>query len=292
MPQKLLVLPQSGIRVTPADSYRLPRASADAKLNELLVEWPLPSGFQFGCYLIPHRSRFSDIARGVECSVFEKFFGNTPEHMVDAYAPYEENSLFLLVVDQSQRKAAGALRIILPSPKGLKSLNDISGEPLYVDAEQIVQYHAIADPRRCWDIGTLAVLKEYRAAASDHMVSLMLYGQLYALLRRRDIDHMVTVLDRHAYAQLTELLGVPFVSIAGSEPFSYLGSDHSRASYLHLPSVESSVEAHIERLTPEVQQLLQAYVARLLHREGMSELIEVQEDVERTGRVPMARLTR
>lgn len=278
--------------MTPADSYRLPRASAEAKLSELMEEWPLPSGYQFGCYLIPHRSRFSDIARVVECSVFEKFFGNTPECMVDAYAPYEENSLFLLVVDQLQRQAAGALRIILPSPKGLKSLNDITGAPLYINAEQIVQLHAIADPRRCWDIGTLAVLKEYRAAASDHMVSLMLYGQLYALLRRRDIDHMVTVLDRHAYAQLTELLGVPFVSIAGSEPFSYLGSDHSRASYLHLPSVESSVEAHIEGLSPEVQQLLQPYVARLLHREGMSELVEVQEDVERTGRVPMARLTR
>ena len=86
--------------MTPADSYRLPRASADAKLSELMEEWPLPLGYQFGCYLIPHRSRFSDIARVVECSVFEKFFGNTPECMVDAYATYEENSLFLLVVDQ------------------------------------------------------------------------------------------------------------------------------------------------------------------------------------------------
>lgn len=292
MPQKLLVLRQSAIRLTTADSYRLPPESVDARLNALLEEWPLPAGERFGCYLIPHRSRFSDLARVVECTVFERFFGNTPECMVDAYAPYEECSLFLLVVDQLQRQAAGALRVILPSPKGLKSLNDIAGEPLYIDAERIVKYHAIADPRRCWDIGTLAVLKEYRAAASDHMVSLMLYGQLYALLRRRDIDHMVTILDRHAYAQLTDLLGVPFVSIAGSEPFSYLGSEHSRASYLHLPSVEAAVEAHIERLSPDVQQLLQPYVARLLHLEGMSELVEVHEDIERTGRVPIARLTR
>lgn len=291
MPQELLAWPQSGARMTPTDSYRPPRGHAEARLDELLQEWPLPAGYPFGCYLIPHRSRFSDLARVVECTVFERFFGNTPEQMVDAYAAYEEHSMFFLVVDQLQRRAAGALRVILPSPKGLKSLNDISGPPLYVDAAQIVEHHAIADPRRCWDIGTLAVHKEYRAAGSDHMVSLMLYGQLYALLCRREIDHMVTILDRHAYGQLTELLGVPFVPIAASEPFSYLGSEHSRACYMHVPNALARVDAYLAGLSAEAQQLLSPYISRL-HCEGMSELIEVHEDVERTGRVPIARLTR
>ena len=80
MPQELLGLPQSGNRVAQAGSYRLPPASAEARLNELLREWPLAAGCRFGSYLIPHRSRFSDIARSVECAVFERFFGNTPAH--------------------------------------------------------------------------------------------------------------------------------------------------------------------------------------------------------------------
>jgi hypothetical protein len=293
VPQKLIALPQSGsIRVSTADAYRLPRADIEGRLCELLDEWPLPASQRFGCYLIPHKSHFSDVARVVECTVFERFFGDTPERMAQYYAAYEEHSLFLLIVDQHERRAAGALRIILPSSKGLKSLNDIAHAPLYIRGEQIVEHHAIMDARRCWDIGTLAVLKEYRGTASDHMVSLMLYGYLYALMRRRGIQHMVTILDKHAHAQLTQLLGVPIVPIAGSAPFTYLGVDESRASYLHVPSVTPTVEAYLHGLNAEAQELLRPYIARLLYCEGMADIIEVQEDVERTGRVQIACLSR
>lgn len=275
-----------------ADSYRPQRAGADELLRQLLEEWPLQARTRFGCYLVPHKSQFSDVARVVECAVFERFFGDTPERMAEYYAPYEEHSLFLLVVDQLQQRAAGALRIILPSWKGLKSLNDIAGAPLYITAEEIVQHHAIMDARRCWDIGTLAVLKEYRGAGSDHMVSLMLYGYLYALMRRRGIQHMVTILDKHAHAQLTQFLGVPIVPIAGSQPFTYLGVEGSRASYLHVPASTAAVEAHLQALPPQKQELLRPYIARLLYLEGMTDILEVQEDVERTGRVQIASLTR
>jgi hypothetical protein len=257
-----------------------------------LAEWPLPSGSRFGCYLIPHKNHFSDIARVVECAVFEKFFGDTPERMADSYAPYEEHSLFLLIVDQLQQRAAGTIRIILPSSKGLKSLNDIANAPLFIGAEAIAEHHAIIDARRCWDIGTLAVHKEYRGTGSDHMVSLMLYGYLYSLMRRRGIKHMVTILDKHAHAQLTQLLSVPIVPIAGSQPFTYLGVADSRASYLAVPTVTPTVEAYWQGLNPEAQALLRPYIARLLYCEGMTEMLEVQEDVERTGRVQVARLMR
>ncbi|HET8939884.1 MAG TPA: hypothetical protein VFN67_40870 [Polyangiales bacterium] len=289
MPQKLIALPQSGIRVTPADSYR-PRANTEARLSELLEEWPLPAGSRFGCYLIPHKSHFSDLARVVECAVFERFFGDTPERMATSYAAYEEHSLFLLIVDQLQQRAAGTIRIILPSSKGLKSLNDIASAPLYIGADRIAEEHGIVDARRCWDIGTLAVRKEYRGTGSDHMVSLMLYGYLYALMRRRGIKHMVTILDKHAHAQLTQLLGVPIVPLAGSQPFTYLGVADSRASYMSVPSVKPTVEAYWQGLSAEAQEALRPYIARLLYCDGMTEMIEVQEDVERTGRVPIARL--
>lgn len=292
MPQKLLALPQAAIRKSPADAYCLPSAELEHRLSDLLQEWPLPSGTRFGCYLIPHRSRFSDLARQVECTVFERFFGNTPQCMADAYGEYEASSMFLMVVDQEQRCAAGALRIIMPSARGLKSLNDIAEAPPYITAQQVTAYHHIEDPRRCWDIGSVAVRKEYRAAATDHTVSLMLYGHVHSLMMRRGIEHMVTVLDKHAFTQLTEALGVPVVPIAGSEPFSYLGSDTSYAGYMHVPHMGPSCEDYLASLKPEMQPVIRPYISRLLYLEGMTELVEVQEDVERTGRVAIARLTR
>jgi hypothetical protein len=293
VPQKLLRLPKSGIRVMPADAYRPLRAESSAKLlGELLEEWPLPLGKRFGTYLIPHRSRYSDLARVVECAVFQRFFGNTPECMANAYAAYEEGSLFFLVVDQDEHTVAGALRVIVPSAKGLKTLNDVAEAPLHITLEQVKQYHSIEDPRRCWDVGSLAVLKPYRAAATDHMVSLMLYGQLYNTMVRRGIEHMFTVLDKHAYVQLTEMLRMPIVPLAGSEPFSYLGSECSRAGYAYVPEALATVEAFLSSLTPEMYQVLRPYIGRVMYCEGMTELVEVQEDVERTGRVAIARLTR
>lgn len=292
MPQELLTLLKAGNRRSPADAYRLPRAESERRLSDLLHEWPLPADTRFGCYLLPHRSRYSDLAREVECTVFERFFGNTPQCMADAYAEYEASSMFLLVVDQDEHRAAGALRIILPTARGLKTLNDIAEAPPHIGSERVASYHHIDDPRRCWDIGSVAVLKEYRAAATDHTVSLMLYGHLYNLMVRRGIEHMVTVLDKHAFAQLTEALGVPVVPIAGSEPFSYLGSETSFASYMHVPHMGPSCEDYLASLKPELQPVIRPYISRLLYLEGMTELVEVQEDVERTGRVPIARLTR
>ena len=292
MPQELLKLATASIRVSLADSYRLPRAESESRLSDLLEEWPLPSGARFGCYLIPHRSRYSDLAREVECTVFERFFGNTPKCMADAYGEYEASSMFLVVVDQEQRCAAGALRIILPSARGLKTVNDIAEAPPHISAQQVASYHHIEDPRRCWDIGSVAVLKDYRAAATDHTVSLMLYGQLHTLMLRRGVEHMVTVLDKHAFTQLTEALGVPIVPIAGGEPFSYLGSDISYAGYMHVPHMGPSCEDFVRSLKPEMQPVIRPYISRLLYLEGMTELVEVQEDVERTGRVAIARLTR
>lgn len=261
----------------------------DRKLSTLLEEWPLNSAARYAGYLIPDCSPHSDIARAVECSVFERFFGNTPEEMASAYGDYEEQSLFLLVVDQELKRPAGALRMIRPSARGLKTLNDIE-QCLGVDPAQFARHHEVEDPWRCWDVGTLAVLKEYRGAATDHVVSLMLYGYLHHVLRASDVEHMVTILDKHAYAQLTEVLRVPFVPIAGTRPFSYLGSESSRAVYVRVQSVTPTVESYMQHLTPELHQLLRPYLARLLYCEDMPELVEVQM-AERTQRFRKARLT-
>jgi hypothetical protein len=277
MPQELLVQRSerhSGFR--PAESYRPPAPGRDARLLRLLLEFPIQSQTRFGCYRIADSSRYSDIARSVECSVFEEFFGNVPAVMTEAYGGYEAHSMFLLVVDRELQQPAGALRVIEHSPSGLKTLNDIQGAPLRLPTAKVMNYHHISDLSRCWDVGTLAVLKPYRGQATDHLVSTMLYGLLYRELCRAGIEHLITVLDKHAYRQLTEMLGVPFVPIAGSEPFDYLGSASSRASYVHVPDVKSAVDQFMASLPANVRCLLQPYTSRLIDGEGLPDVVPVR----------------
>jgi hypothetical protein len=257
------------------ESYRPSAASMDHRLRRLMAEQPLPSGEAFGCYFIDDSSPYSDVARGVECAVFQEFFGNEPRIMTEAYAPYESHSKFLLVVDQASQEPAGALRIIAHSENGLKTLNDIEQAPLSLALDTVVGFHGIADLDNCWDVGTLAVLKKYRGQATGHLLSTMLYGLFYAEVCKAGVEHLVTILDKHAYKQLTELFAVPFVPIADSKPFNYLGSESSRAAYAHVPRIAPAMEAFMAGLQNDVLALLEPFMCRMLYGEGLPKVVVV-----------------
>jgi hypothetical protein len=257
------------------ESYRPRLASMDERLCRLMAERPLASDAAFGCYLINDSSRYSDVARGVECSVFQEFFGNEPGAMTEAYAPYEAHSKFLLVVDRELQQPAGALRIITHSENGLKTLNDIQQPPLSLPPAKVAQFHGIADFDDCWEVGTLAVLKRYRGQATGHVLSTMLYGLFYAELCKSAVKHVVTILDKHAYRQLTELFAIPFVPIADSQPFRYLGSENSRAAYMHVPLIAPALEAYMDGLEVNVRALLKPFLCRMLYGEGLPEVVEI-----------------
>jgi len=261
--------------IKPVQSYRPPVSEVDPRLRDLLNERPLPGDKRFGCYRLTDSSPYADVARAVECSVFQEFFGNDPEVMTEAYAPYEAHSTFLLVVDRELQRPAGALRIISHSENGLKTLNDIAREPLSISVPQAVDYHGL-DLEKCWDVGTLAVLKPYRGQATDHLVTMMLYGLFYTAACKSKIDHIVTVLDKHAYSQLTEKLMLPFEPIAGSEPFNYLGSESSRAAYLNVPQTFPKVAASLSDPKKKAPRLLEAYMA-LLCGDGLPKVVEVND---------------
>jgi hypothetical protein len=257
------------------DSYRPPLASMDHRLRRLMAEQPFTSEDAFGCYFIDDSSPYSDVARGVECAVFQEFFGNEPSIMTEAYAPYEAHSRFLLVVDQASQEPAGALRIITHSENGLKTLNDIEQAPLSLPLETVVRFHGISDLDNCWDVGTLAVLKKYRGQTTGHLLSTMLYGLFYAEVCKAGVEHIVTILDKHAYKQLTELFAIPFGPIADSQPFNYLGSESSRAAYAHVPRIAPAMEAFMAGLDKDVLALLKPFMCRMLYGEGLPKVITV-----------------
>jgi len=255
--------------------YSLSAPTTQELVRALIHQHPLPGDGRFGCYLIAGTNRYGDIARSVECSVFQHFFGNTANVMQEAYGPYEQSSQFFLIVDRHEQTAAGTLRIIASSPLGLKTLNDIALPPLGLSERSVCEHHGITDLARCWDIGTLAVLKAYRGQKSDHLVGTMLYGALHRAAVELGVDHAVTILDKHAYAQLTQMLAVPFEPIAGSLPFDYLGAADSRAAYLYFPKVIPTVEGYLGRLDETIRSSLRPYIGRVIYAEGVPEAVRV-----------------
>lgn len=223
-------------------SYRPHSGRPDCRILKLID--PAPSQNALACYVVRHGHPAADSCRGIESAVFREFFDNDQETLQEAYGPYEEASAWLLVVDRHKRRAAGCLRVIKPSGACLKTLRDISNPPLSIRQLDALNRHRM-QLAKTWDIGTLAVLPEYRG---DHLVASELYGQLFAALRRARVRHVVTVLDDHAYQQLATVLGVPWEHICGSEPVAYLGSAKSHAVVCDVAKVLPAVEKHAAAL--------------------------------------------
>lgn len=257
------------------DSYRPANDNSEQNIAQLLADYPLPEEGRFGCYCIADSNRYSDIARAVECTVFQQFFGNTPELMHREYLPYEDHSKFLLVVDRDLKKAAGAFRIIKHSDRGLKTLNDIEKEPISMPTSRVLEHHHIDDLDKTWEAGTMAVLKEYRGRATDHFVSTALYSLFCTEAVKAGIEHVVAILDEHAYFQLTELFAVPFVPILDSKPFSYLGSESNRAVYMHVPDARPTVRKYMRELDERTLQVIGPYLRRLAFSEGLPTVVDV-----------------
>lgn len=262
-------------------SYRPFVRGEDTRLRQLLADWPLPTEDRFGCYLVPGSSQHSDLARAVECSVFQNFFGNDPSIMCAEYGPYEEHSTFVLVVDRELEQPAGTLRLIASSSAGLKSLNDIAREPLSIPLARVMDCHRIETLDTCWDIATVAVMKEYRRSTS-HLISTMLYGVVTDEALRGGISHCVAIMDQHVFSQLTELLALPFVPIASSQPFEYLGSSVSRATIVALPQVRPSVDERLKKLETLRNELdektlsqWRTCLTRVAFAHGLPELVRV-----------------
>lgn len=241
--------------------------------------YPLPeTSSRWGCYLIDGDNEASNIARGIEAQVFEQFFGTGPQELANDYLPYEWYSKFFVLFDKEKNVAAGAMRIItVPNFSEydikLKTLVDLETlQPiLYDDA---LKYHGIVETP-CWDVGSVAVLPQYRGAATDHYVSTALYGILHRTALRREIKHFVATLDQHAYKQLTEIFHLPFVPIMNSVPFPWMGSPVNHAVYAHVPDMAPELRRYADSLDTVAKTFLQPYVTRMLGDE-LPEIVPIE----------------
>lgn len=206
--------------------------------RQLMERKPALTDAKYVCYEIEGADDAARIGRYVEKTRFEVAFGNSAEDMQKEYGPYETASTFFISVDQENAMPSGALRIIRQSPSGLKTINDVSELPLRLSAEYIQQAHRIETFDDCWDIGTVAAMPGYPSGAA----SIQLYRTMYLAAMRERIQHVVSVVDARVLQTLTQYLGIPFMPLADSGPFEYLGSKSSQAVYGYVPEFYEKME--------------------------------------------------
>lgn len=184
------------------------------------------------CYLVEDDT-MKNVARAVERTVFERSFGNDATQMQEIYGPYEETSMFFLSIDTVEQRPVGALRAVSRSDAGLMTFNTLPREATQLEPEQIIEHYQMESLDNVWDIGTVAVLPDYRRDGKG--VSVQLYRAMYLAAMREGIEHLTSIIDERPLETMTKYLGIPFEKMIGTQPFSYEGSAKSVAVHGYVP---------------------------------------------------------
>jgi hypothetical protein len=197
----------------------------------------------FGMYALASDHPAAELGRQVEREVFFEFFGNSKELLANEYEPYETGSVYLLVVDHRRLAAAGVLRLIMPTPFGLKTLHDLEhvwGE----DLDDVLARTGISfDLERVWDVSTIAVRPEYRGSATDGLISASCLQGVIQVGHACNVQYFVTTLDMVVLKLVQDLCNRPLSLFRGVEPMRYLDSPASVPLYLDVAGYSSRLRA-------------------------------------------------
>lgn len=156
--------------------------------------------------------------RECEADVFLRTYGNTAEELAAEYGPYEAASRFITLTS-GDGEVVGACRVIMPSPAGLKTVNDVYAPPWSTDGARALRAVG-ADVSQAWDVATIAVRP---GAGVSSLASAALYHGLVMATRANAVPWIVMMLDERA-RRLLAMVGFVPRSIPGTWPAPYLGS--------------------------------------------------------------------
>lgn len=232
----------------PGTTERIPRydlssEELDLETRRFLGKTELPPG-RFVCVAFNPDHPMADVGRTIERSVFEDEFKNDSGTMQQEYGPYERASSFLVVIDREEQRPAGVLRIIKPSPVGLKSFNDMTERFFPLAGKYFAASHGM-DVNNCIDVGTLAVMPSHRGPRSSNEVNALLCRGLLLSARHEGVQNMITIIDRRARNGL-EMLGILFDVVKGTHAFEYLGSKESYVMCVDVDELERRARATYE----------------------------------------------
>ena len=192
----------------------------------------------FGVYALGPADPGAELVRDLERAVLLETFGNTPDLVAKEYGAYEDASLFLCVMDHRRGVAAGAMRVIRPSPVGLKSVHDIEAAWGETAEHMAARTGITLDLERTWDIATLVVAEEYRGKATMGLVAIGLYQALALATPRCGVAWLLAVLDVPVFRMIRWRLRMPLAGFAGVAPRPYLGSAASLPVWCDVAATE------------------------------------------------------
>lgn len=213
----------------------------DALVKDLIPSDDIRAGRNFGVHVLDGNDPHSDIGRYVESQVFDEVFQNDLAVMKEQYSPYDGASTFLAVLDYEQQKPVGVVRIIRPSEAGLKSLNDLvaplADNPWFKEGDTLEKrFEEIGnDPAHTADIGTMAVMPEYRSGHAEAGASASLYSSCVQWSLANDYNNWVTIVDKKIH-DMMQAWGEPFTRFEGTDWASYLDSKASLPVHTELHS--------------------------------------------------------
>lgn len=202
----------------------------------------------FASYVVRSGQPGAELARRVEQAVFAEVFGNSPALLDAEYGPFEDASLYFLLVDHRRRAAAGAVRVILPGPAGCKTAIDLAtkwGQP------SVVASHGI-DLDDAWDVATLAVAADYRKRSTQGLVSMALYQALCTTAAHSGVHWFLATLDLVVLDLIQTELKEPMSTFDGVAPQRYLDSPLS----LPVWSDQMAWAQRLSRQDPDLFELL------------------------------------
>jgi len=225
----------------------------DRELRDLTAEVSAPDAPEpFGAYLFAPDEPGAQLGRHLEQRIFLESFGNTADLLAQEYGPYEASSFFIVIVDHLRRLTAGVMRVVQPSPAGLKSLKDLEsvwGEPAEVLARRTGLELAY---EKTWDVATLAVPVEYRAQATGGLVTMGLYQTLTLGALLSATEWFVAILDVPVFRLIRWKLRMIFSGYQGVEPRPYLGSAASIPAWCDVVASER----YLARDHPDLHAIL------------------------------------
>jgi hypothetical protein len=194
-----------------------------------------PPAEPMGLYLFAASDPAAALGTEVEQTVFFETFGNTPELLAKEYEPYEPWSVLLVVVDHLRRQPAGVMRILVPSPAGFKTFNDVG--PLWgVEVDAMLARTGISlDRSATWDVATLAVGPQYRGKAATGLVTLALFQGLTMLGWRLGVEWFIALLDMPVFRLIRWKLHMTFAGFTDVPAMPYLGSPASIPVWCRVP---------------------------------------------------------
>ena len=222
--------------------YSLTRTDTQNIIRKLINKKSLRRIKRYGVYELKGSSSDSDVARTLECEVFNQYFGNDAHLMSREYGEYEDFSDFIVVIDQKKLLAVGVVRLVSHSNKSLKTLVDTTSDasPWKLTHKKIQELHDL-NYDKTWDIATIAVKRHYRNKTARRLIRSLLLHSIHNHALSNDAEHWIALLDDIHLNTFREL-GIPVESLAGSSSKPYLGSNATTPIIVNVHDVASGIK--------------------------------------------------